>query len=82
MKFCDTKTILNVQSTLDSSKLKGPAFNTELSRVLNYQEFQLTSLMLKKFELLSLTSKLYNSKLVNIKLYNSNCSVLLVGSVR
>ena len=50
-----------LQSTLDKSKLKGPAFNFDLSRVLKYPEFELSSLMLKKFELLSLTKKIQKS---------------------
>ena len=37
---------LYVQSTLDKSKLKGLAFNFDLSRVLKYQEFELSSLSL------------------------------------
>ena len=62
---------MKVQSTLDKSKLKGPAFNFDLSRVLKYQEFELSSLMLKKFELLSSS---IIQMFFNIKLDNSNCS--------
>ena len=50
-----------IQSTLNKSKLKRPAFNFDLSRVLKYQEFELPSLMLKKFKLLSFTKKIQKS---------------------
>jgi len=41
--------------------LKGPAFNFDLSRVWKYQEFELSSLMLKKFLSLSFTKKIFKS---------------------
>ena len=47
----------NIQSTLDKSKFKGPAFNFDSSRDLKYQDFELSSLMLKKFKLLSFIKK-------------------------
>jgi len=70
--FFLTQWPIKYMSTLDESKLKGLAFNFDLSRVLKYQEFELSSLIMKTFELLSFPKKnLKSSK----NLAKKNCRI-------